>query len=43
MKRMKLTTYSGLPRNRLRSSGFWVAMPTGQVSRVHTRIITQPK
>jgi len=29
----KLTTNSGLPENRLRSSGFWVATPTGQVSR----------
>ena len=29
----KLTTNSGLPLNRLRSSGFWVATPTGQVSR----------
>ena len=27
---------------RSRSRGFWVAMPTGQVSRWHTRIITQP-
>ena len=42
MKRMKLTTYSGLPWKRLRSSGFWVATPTGQVSRLHTRIMTQP-
>ena len=28
--------------NRLRSSGFWVATPTGQVSRWQTRIMTQP-
>ena len=33
MNSKKLTTNSGLPVNRLRSSGFWVAMPTGQVSR----------
>ena len=34
--------YSGLPLKFLRSSGFWVQMPMGQVSRLHTRIITQP-
>ena len=39
IKRIKFSTYSGLPRNLLRSSGFWVATPTGQVSRLHTRII----
>ena len=33
---------SGLPANVLRSSGSWVAMPTGQVFRWQTRIITQP-
>ena len=33
MNSKKLTTNSGLPLNRLRSSGFWVAIPTGQVSR----------
>ena len=38
----KLTTNSGRPENRLRSSGFWVAMPTGQVSRWQTRIMMQP-
>ena len=38
----KFTTNSGLPVKRLRSSGFWVATPTGQVSRWQTRIITQP-
>ena len=38
----KVTTNSGLPLKRLRSSGFWVATPTGQVSRWQTRIITQP-
>ena len=42
MKRMKFTTYSGFPLNRFRSSGFCVATPTGQVSRLHTRIMTQP-
>ena len=41
-KYMKLITYSGLPANRLRSWGFWVAMPAGQVSRLHTRIMQQP-
>ena len=40
--RMKFITYSGLPLNRFRSSGFCVATPTGQVSRLHTRIMTQP-
>ena len=39
----KVTTNSGRPVNRLRSSGFWVATPTGQVSRWQTRIITQPE
>ena len=34
--------YSGLPRKCLRSSGFWVQMPMGQVSRLQTRIMTQP-
>ena len=43
MKRMKFSTYSGLPQKRFRSSGFWVAMPMGQVSRLHTRIIVQPR
>ena len=43
MNSKKFTTNSGLPVNRLRSSGFWVAMPTGQVSRWQTRIITQPE
>ena len=33
MNSKKLTTNSGLPENRLRSSGFCVATPTGQVSR----------
>ena len=42
IKRIKFITYSGLPLNRLRSSGFWVQMPMGQVSRLQTRIITQP-
>ena len=39
----KVTTNSGLPVNRLRSSGFWVATPTGQVSRWQTRIMMQPE
>ena len=42
INRMKLTTYSGFPAKRLRSSGFCVATPTGQVSRLQTRIITHP-
>ena len=43
MNSKKLTTNSGLPVKRLRSSGFCVATPTGQVSRWQTRIITQPR
>ena len=39
---IKLMTYSGFPAKRLRSSGFWVAIPTGQVSRLQTRIMTHP-
>jgi hypothetical protein len=42
MKRMKLTTCSGLPVNFLRSSGSCVATPTGQVFRWQTRIMMQP-
>ena len=42
MNSKKLTTNSGLPVNRCRSSGFWVATPTGQVSRWQTRIMMQP-
>ncbi len=42
MNSKKFSTNSGCPVKRLRSSGFWVAIPTGQVSRWHTRIITQP-
>ena len=42
MKRMKLTTDCGSPVKFLRSSGFCVATPTGQVSRWQTRIMTQP-
>ena len=38
----KLTTCSAWPRNFSRNCGFWVAMPTGQVSRWQTRIMTQP-
>ena len=33
----------GCPRTSARSSGSWVAMPTGQVLRWQTRIITQPE
>ena len=40
--RKKFSTNSGLPVYRLRSTGFCVATPTGQVSRWQTRIITQP-
>ena len=39
---MKFTTNSARPANFRRRSGFWVAMPTGQVSRWQTRIITHP-
>ena len=39
----KLTTKSAWPSYLARSSGFWVATPTGQVSRWQTRIITQPE
>ena len=42
MNSKKFTTNSGLPVNRSRSSGFWVATPTGQVSRWQTRIMMQP-
>ena len=42
MNSKKFTTNSGLPENRLRSSGFCVATPTGQVSRWQTRIRMQP-
>src|SRR6185312_2210964 len=39
----KLTTYSALPVNLARNVGFWVATPTGQVSRWQTRIMMQPE
>jgi hypothetical protein len=42
MNSKKLTTNSGWPVNRWRSSGFCVATPTGQVSRWQTRIMMQP-
>ena len=42
MNLIKFSTYSGLPRKRFLSSGFCVATPTGQVSRLQTRIITHP-
>ena len=38
-----VTTNSGLPVNRSRSTGFCVATPTGQVSRWQTRIMMQPR
>ena len=41
-KRRKLTTWSGVPVNFSRRAGFWVATPTGQVSRWQTRIMMQP-
>ena len=43
MNSKKFTTNSGLPLKRARSSGFWVATPTGQVSRWQTRIMMQPE
>ncbi len=43
MNSKKLTTNSGLPEKRSRSTGFWVATPTGQVSRWQTRIMMQPE
>ena len=42
MKWKKLMTCSAWPRNFSRSLGFWVAIPTGQVSRWQTRIMMQP-
>ena len=39
---MKLTTWSACPANFSLRSGFWVAIPTGHVSKWQTRIITQP-
>jgi hypothetical protein len=42
MNSKKLITNSGLPVNLERSSWFWVATPTGQVSRWQTRIMMQP-
>ncbi len=41
-KKKKLTTCSGVPLKRLRSSGSCVAMPTGQVFRWQARIMMQP-
>ena len=38
-----VSTNSGLPLNRSRSTGFCVATPTGQVSRWQTRIMMQPR
>ena len=42
MNMKKLTTCCGVPGNSLRSSGSWVATPTGQVLRWHLRIMMQP-
>ena len=42
MNMKKLTTCSGLPLKRARSSGSWVAMPCGQVFFWQARIMTQP-
>ena len=41
-KKKKLTTCSGWPSKRLRSSGSCVAMPTGHVFRWQARIMMQP-
>ena len=41
-KKKKLTTCSGWPAKRLRSTGSCVATPTGQVLRWHLRIMMQP-
>ena len=41
-KKKKLTTCSGVPLKRLRSSGSCVAMPTGHVFRWQARIMMQP-
>ena len=41
-KKKKLTTCSGWPLKRLRSSGSCVAMPTGHVFRWQARIMMQP-
>mmetsp|Transcript_4361 Transcript_4361/g.6137 ORF Transcript_4361/g.6137 Transcript_4361/m.6137 type:complete len:253 (+) Transcript_4361:234-992(+) len=38
----KLTTWSGVPGNRFRSSSFCVVMPTGQLLVWHTRAMMQP-
>ncbi len=42
MNSKNVSTNSGCPVKRARSSGFWVATPTGQVSRWQTRIMMQP-
>ena len=39
---MKFITYSGFPLKRARKVSFWVAIPTGQVFKLQTRIITHP-
>ena len=43
MNSKNVSTNSGLPVNRSRSTGFCVATPTGQVSRWQTRIMMQPE
>ena len=40
---IKFSTYSGFPTKRFLNSGFCVATPIGQVSRLQTLIITHPK
>ena len=39
---MYVVTCSGTPAKRERSSGSWVAIPTGHVFRWQTRIMMQP-
>ena len=41
-KRRYASTISGVPANFARSSGRWLAIPTGHVSRWHERTIRQP-
>jgi len=42
MKRIKFSTYSGLPLKRFLKIGFCVATPTGHVSKLQTLIMTHP-
>ena len=39
---IKFSTYSGFPAKRFLNSGFCVAIPAGQVSKLQTRIMTHP-